>query len=135
MRLNFELGPDSKLNIKIQNCLKDARRTPPAFSRIRLQIPVNKSASKPVDRRNSCARGHALGWNDHDFAAFIDHQLAEIVEQIVDFRMREIAIVDPSGRFIDPAGNMTVGIHQQRRDAPVNRGLRHRRELIRAEFL
>jgi hypothetical protein len=47
--------------------------------------------------------------------------------------MREIAILDLSRRSVNPSGNTAIGIHQQCRDAPVNGGLRDRREFIRAE--
>src|ERR1041385_1009025 len=94
-----------------------------------------RSGSKPVDRRDSATRRHSFGWNDNDLTAFIHHQLSNIVEQIVDFRMREIAILNPSGRSVNPSGNAPIGVHQQCRDPAVDGGLADRCELIGAESL
>jgi recombinational DNA repair ATPase RecF len=61
-----------------------------------LTWPLRRLAKwlKAIDRRNPSLRGHALGWNDYDLSPLFQDQLANIVEQIVDFRVREIAKIN-----------------------------------------
>lgn len=44
--------------------------------------------SIPVDRGDSRLRRHALGGNNDNLAAFFEDQLAEVVEHVVNFRVR-----------------------------------------------
>jgi hypothetical protein len=55
--------------------------------------PLTASSSKSVDGRNSRPRRHALGWDDDGLATLVQYQFAEIVEQVVDFGVRNLAIL------------------------------------------
>ena len=92
---------------------------------------AEESGSKPVDCSNSRLCWHPLRWDDHDLAALVQNQLPEIVEQVVDFRMGQIAKLDATRRVVDPAGDVAFGFdpvasrptrqRPPRRWAPVHR--------------
>lgn len=53
------------------------------------------SLSVAVNSRNAALRRHALGCDDNDLPALGQDQLAQIVEDVVNFGVCEIAILDP----------------------------------------
>ena len=65
-----------------------------------------------MDGCDSRVRWHPFGWNDHNLAAFVQNQLAEVVEHVIDFRMREIAMFDLTGRWVDAAGDVALRFDQ-----------------------
>src|SRR5665647_1980428 len=80
-------------------------------------ISVGGSQSRPPR--------HSLGRKDHDPAAHLPYQLAQIVEQVIYPRIAQIGNVDPTCRAVEPTANHAVGLDQQRRNASGGGRLRH----------
>jgi hypothetical protein len=63
-------------------------------------------------------RRYPLGRNHQDPAAHLFDQLAQIVEQVIDLRVAQLSNFDPTRCAVEPAGNLAVGLDQQRRNPP-----------------
>ena len=81
-----------------------------------LMVLLASSRSIPVDRGYARPRRHPLGGDDHDVAALLQDQLPQVVEQVVNLRVRQVVERDPAGRGVDPAGHLAVGFDEQRRN-------------------
>jgi hypothetical protein len=91
---------------------------------------VLPSASKPVDRSQSRGRRHTLGGDHHDLTTHLQDQLCQIIEQVVNFRVLQVAERNPTSRGIYPAGNLALGFDQQCRHPPGRGGFRDLRQCI-----
>ncbi len=76
-----------------------------------------------VGGRESHLPRHPLGGNDQDTATHLFNQLAQIVEQVIDFRVAQVSECDLAGRTVQPAGNLAVSLYLQRGDLADGGGL------------
>jgi hypothetical protein len=90
-------------------------------------IPVGGSQSRPPR--------HLLGRNDQDLAAHLFDQVAQIVKQVIDLRVAQVSNFDPTRRAVESAGNLAVGLDQQRRDPPGGSRLSNLRQVVIAKPL
>lgn len=63
------------------------------------------------------------------------NQLAQIVEQVIDFRVVQVSECDLAGRTVQTAGNLAVGLNQQRRDSSGGGCLGDLRQVVTAKVL
>gem|GEM_PF-1411126 len=91
--------------------------------------------SIPVSGSQSRSPRHLLGWHDQDLAAHLFDQFAQIVEHVIDLRVAQISNFDQPRRAVESAGNLTVGLDQQRRDPSGGSRLNNLRQVVIAKPL
>ena len=93
------------------------------------------SGLESVGGRQPGARRHACRRHDHDFAAGRDDPLADVVEQVIELGIAEVALHDAAVAGVETARNDAVGFDQQRGDLAGGRGLGDIGEVVAAEPL
>ncbi len=95
---------------------------------------MNVTGSIAINGGQSRPPLHLLSRNDYDPPAHLPDQVAQIVEQVIDFRIAQIGNLDPTRHAVKPAGNLAIGFDQQRCDPPGGGRLSHLSQVVTAKL-